>query len=142
VPVGRVRALDVIIQSMKFGAAEVARAKTLRAVGFPWRPRVGDWYVDHRGYCGLVRTHEESQTIAHSVAVQDSGHSFLPSWDDCREWLSVRGWGRPEIFDEAKGQIRMLVTHEDGRVMRATGDSDLDCLYRLILLLLLNGVSE
>ncbi len=123
-------------ESMRFGQPEVARAKTLKAIGFPWRPKVGDWFVDHHGFCDLVRTYEQTKTIG------TNGHAFLPSWDDCRQWLGTHGWGHPEVISEGRGQVMLLVTHTDGRVQRATGDSDLDCLYRIILQLLLNASRE
>ena len=119
---------------MKFGSAEVARAKTLKAVGFPWRPRVGDWFIDHTGYCELVRTYEHAQRLG------ANGDVFLPSWDDCRHWLGQRGWSHPEVIHEEEYEITLLLTHRSGRTTRATGVSDLDCLYRIILsILLLDG---
>lgn len=119
---------------MKFGAPEVARAKTMKAAGFQWRPRVGDWYVDHTGYCDLVRTYEQAQSIGRN------GHAFLPSWDDCRAWLADRGWGCPEIIQDEPGRVSMMITHEKSEeIKRAVGASDLDCLYSVILMIILAG---
>ena len=118
---------------MRFGAAEVARARTLKAVGFPWRPRIGDWYMDHTGYCGVVRS------FAEIMRVRGHGHVFLPGWDDCRTWLSCRGWGHPEFVHDGDQDVTLLLTHESGPTMRVTGVSDLDCLYRIILQILLSG---
>ena len=115
---------------MRVGPVEIARARTMRALGFPWRPRIGDWYVQHTGYCELVRSLEQAQQLGRN------GDSFLPTWDDCRTWLAERGWGDPEMQDSQEA-IGMWVRHEDGQLLRATGVSDLDCLYQVILTILL-----
>ena len=116
---------------MEFTAHEVARAKTMKAAGFSWRPRIGDWYVHHNGYCDFVRSFEQVEQIGLN------GHVFLPTWSDCRGWLSRRGWGHPEVIDGGEGEVSMLVTHQDGALRRVTGISDLDCMYRIILQILL-----
>jgi len=115
---------------MRFGLPEVARAKTMKAAGFPWRPRVGDWYVSHTGHCELVQTHDQALRLG------GNGSVFLPTWEDCRSWLDRHGWRDPEVDDDDNGTIRLHVTHESGAVKRAVGHSDLDCLYRIILQLL------
>jgi len=121
------------MRPQRFGAPEVARAKTLKAVGFPWRPQIGDWFVNHVGYCELVKTFEQAQKLG------KNGDVFLPNWEDCRGWLAARGWGHPELADDYSGDVRMLLTHSSGKILRVTGASDLDCLYRAILTILLSG---
>ena len=116
---------------MSFVPAEIARAKTMKALGFPWRPRLGDWFLDHSGYCALIRDHSEVSRYGNNGCV------FLPRWDDCRAWLGARGWGQPEVEDEGDGEIWMRVSHADGRILRVCGVSDLDCLYQIILRLLI-----
>jgi hypothetical protein len=106
----------------------------MRAKGFPWRPRVGDWFVNHLGYCEFVASHE------HASAIGGNGDAFLPNWNDCRHWLATRGWGDPEFRDE-DGWVGMFITHRSGRLLQARGVSDLDCLYQIILQILF-GVSE
>lgn len=103
----------------------------MKAVGFPWRPRVGDWFMSHNGFCEIVRTHDQAQRLG------ENGDIFLPRWEDCRTWLASHGWGHPEVSDEDDGGVRMTLTHESGELVRANGDSDLDCLYQVILRLLL-----
>ena len=118
-------------RQQRFGYQEVARAKTLKAVGFPWRPQVGDWFVNHVGYCELVTSLDQAESLG------ANGDVFLPSWADCRAWLTSRGWGHPEVTDDTDADITMRVTHRSGRVIRVQGVSDLDCLYRVILTILL-----
>ena len=118
---------------MRFGPHEVARAKTLKAIGFPWRPKLGDWYVSHSGFCEMVRD------FAEVGAVGRNGHAFLPVWSDCRDWLQDRGWRHPEVVLDEPGHVMMTLTHDDGRLLRSTGVSDLDCLYRMIMMLLLGS---
>jgi hypothetical protein len=102
-------------------------------MGFPWRMAIGDWYVDPAGFCDLVRSAED---IARLGAPRGrTGHDvFLPSWDDCRVWLGDRGWGHPEVMHDGESDVTMSITHTDGRMLKTTGVSDLDCLYRFILL--------
>lgn len=102
-------------------------------MGFPWRPKVGDWYVDHLGFCELVRSIDDVERIAEDGA-RAAPAVFIPDWDDCRAWLSERGWGHPEVMVDADSEVTMAITHESGRRLRTTGVSDLDCLYRFILL--------
>ena len=125
---------------MRVGRHEVAVAKTLRAAGFPWRPRVGDWFIDHTGHCALVQTYEQAQTLG------DNGDVFLPSWGDCREWLSVRGFFHPEVKDlpldptdrhPDANSVAMTISHTSGRRLQVEGVSDLDAIYRLVLMVLL-----
>jgi|GEM_PF-5343343 hypothetical protein len=99
----------------------------MKAAGFPWRPRVGDWYVSYTGHCDLVRTHDQALLLG------GNGSVFLPTWEDCRSWLDRHGWRDPEVDDDHDGTIRLHVTHKSGVVKRAVGHSDLDCLYRIIL---------
>ncbi|MFT5435278.1 MAG: hypothetical protein ACI9OJ_005995 [Myxococcota bacterium] len=117
----------------RFGAPEVARAKTLKAVGFPWRPQVGDWFINHVGYCELVKTLDQAERLGSNGAV------FLPNWEDCRAWLQRSDWGHPELMDESDGEVSMLLTHSSGRLIRVNGASDLDCLYRAILTIVLSA---
>ena len=118
---------------MRYGLPEVTRAKTMKAKGFPWRPRVGDWYVSHTGHCELVSSLDQVHRLS------GNGSVFLPSWDDCRHWLSLYDWCDPELDDDNGGSVRMHVTHADGRVLRVVGVSDLDCLYRIILSILMRA---
>ena len=125
---------------MRFRREEVVRAKTLRKVGFPWRPKIGDWYVDPSGHCNLVRTVEEAEKVRPAADREvppvkaPPPNVFLPGWDDCRAWLAERGWGHPEVMHEDECEVTMLLSHDDGRSLKVTGASDLDCLYRLILM--------
>ena len=117
---------------MIVGPAEIARAKTMRALGFPWRPRVGDWYVSHTGYCELVRDYEHAQQLG------KNGDAFLPTWADARSWLGNQGWCDPELRDVNTG-VSLWIRHENGTLLKARGDSDLDCLYQIILKILLGS---
>jgi hypothetical protein len=106
----------------------------MKAVGFPWRPQVGDWYVSHTGHCEIIQTYEQAKQMG------GNGDIFLPTWQDCRQWLLKHGWLHPEVDDDHFGQVRVHVTHESGRIERATGDTELDCLYGIILGLLFRTV--
>lgn len=117
---------------MRFGLAEVTRAKTLRRVGFPWNPRVGDWYVDQKGYCELVRDYDQAKRLV------TNGDTFLPGWPDCRAWLADRHWANPEVIVDEPGAVHLIVTHQETEeVIRVRGNSDLDCLYSVILTIML-----
>ncbi len=117
---------------MRFRAPEIARAKTMKAAGFPWRPSVGDWFVSHAGFCDLVRTLEEAERVG------KNGHAFLPRFEDCRAWLGARGYTHFEMYEAPAEDdlLRLVATNEAGEVLRAAGTSDLDCMYQAVLRLL------
>ena len=125
---------------MKVGRHEVAVAKTLKAAGFPWRPRVGDWFIDHTGHCALVANYEQAQALG------ENGDVFLPTWCDCREWLATRGFLHPEVTDlpvdptdrhPDMNAVSMKISHANGRQLQVDGVSDLDAIYRLVLMVML-----
>ncbi len=113
---------------MRFSHAEIARARTLKATGLVWRPKIGDWYVDHTGYCDIVRTVEDVQRLGRN------GDVYLPDWQDCREWLFERGWSHPEVIHEDAHGVSLVLTHRTGSSLKASGSSDLDSLYRIMLM--------
>lgn len=117
---------------MRFGHAEISRARTLKATGLIWRPKLGDWYVDHTGYCHLVRTPEDLQRLG------GNGDVYLPDWHACRAWLGERGWSHPEVIHEDDDCVHLVLTHTSGTTLKATGVSDLDSLYRIMLMVQLS----
>ncbi len=117
---------------MHFGYAEVARARTLKATGLVWHPKVGDWYVDHTGFCDLVRSPDDATRLGRN------GDVFLPSWQDGRAWLRARGWSHPEVIHEDDGSVHLVLSHAGGATLKAVGVSELDSLYRIMLMVQLS----
>lgn len=110
---------------MRYTRTEVARARALRAAGLTWRPRLGDWYVTDDGFVAFVRGQGE---VGHVSA----RHTWLPTWADCRRRLHEAGWGHPETPLDEPGRVRLIVHHDDGRLLTADGATDLECVYSIM----------
>jgi hypothetical protein len=110
---------------MEYTRAEIAGARRLKALGLPWRPRVGDWYATDAGFVSFVRGEgDASHAAAH--------HTWLPDWRDCREWLRDEDITHPEFAIDEQEEVRIEVIGPGGKNFVGLGATDLECLYGIM----------
>lgn len=110
---------------MNFTQFEIQLAKKMKQGGITWKSRIGGWYYSESGFCELVK--EERQ-----LPVVDR-HTWLPLWEECREWLKKNGWQNLEFVTDAFEHVEIEITHPRLGTLGARGTSDRECLYKLIL---------
>lgn len=110
---------------MRYSRSEIEGARRIKALGFVWRPRIGDWYVTDDGFVGLVKGEGDA---LHAAA----RFTFLPDWATCRQWLKEHGFSHPEFARDEPEETRIEVMSDNAEIIVGTGASDLECLYAIM----------
>lgn len=115
---------------MRFTESEINMATRLRSSGLTWGPEPGHYVFDVNGMiragspfqAGIYLIHS-ANTFESMVGGQDElleNFVWLPTWENCRSWLTERGVGPDAVYKAWK-------------VGSADGMTDRECLYKLIL---------
>ena len=115
---------------MRFTEAEIDKAMHLRAAGLPWGPEPGQYVFDING---MVRAGSPFQAGIHLIHSANSFEAlaggqeglfenfvWLPTWEDCRRWLTEKGVSDDDI----------MTAWQQGT---SSGQTDREALYAVML---------
>ena len=114
---------------MRFTESEIAWAARLRGAGLQWDPQPGQYVFDIDGVMKAGSPFQAGVYLVSSVNSLTSAaggeeavperFTWLPTWDDCRQWLVAAGVDDKEVMAALGKGLE-------------TGKSDRETLYQLI----------
>lgn len=94
-----------------------AQSSTKATVGRPFKPgQSGNPGGSAKGFGSLIReqTRDGGELVAFALAMVRGKDVKMDLRFAAVQWLADRGWGKPVQLTEASGEVRIVLTWDDG----------------------------
>ncbi len=108
---------------MRFRESEIDTAMRLRAAGLTWGPQPGHYVFDINGVVRagspfqagifLINSANTFESMAGGQEEMFENFVWLPTWEDCRRWLSEREISDERVMDAWKNGMEKDLTDRE-----------------------------